>query len=198
MAKLITPSFFPRAAIFFDGRLPGHKRATRLDRMYKTSKQLHSYFLSQPRGIPAWTDAEGEPTTPASLFGVTTAAGAHGKGSSWIPAFAVPAVIEALRQSDAYGEATRLVPGEADPHCARLVRLMLPPGGLVLTSDSDLLAADLGPAGAVVFLRDVTLAAGDGVGGESGQHLVAMEYCPARIASRLGLPPDYGTAAQAF
>lgn len=86
------------------------------------------------------------------------------------PPFMVPAAIEHLRSylpraSDSAAPHPRpLQPGwslvhmaaaEADPYCALHARRT---GAAILTSDSDLLAYDLGPNGSVVFLNTLELA----------------------------------------
>ena len=68
------------------------------------------------------------------------------------PPFLVPAVIEALRNSQDWAPLIQVVPGEADTYCAQDVRQN---GGIVLTSDSDLLVQDLGADGRVSFFWDV-------------------------------------------
>lgn len=68
------------------------------------------------------------------------------------PPFMIPAVLEALKNSDDWGELVLVVPGEADMFCAQDVREN---GGTLLTTDSDLLIQDLGPKGSVSFLWDV-------------------------------------------
>ncbi|KAK7417046.1 hypothetical protein QQX98_004807 [Neonectria punicea] len=90
------------------------------------------------------------------------------------PSFHVPAVIEALRLSR-YQSRVRLVPGEADAYCAQH---LLELGGTVLTSDSDLLAHDLG-RGSVMFLRDIHL--------DGDSRLTCATFSPGHICERLGL-----------
>jgi hypothetical protein len=67
------------------------------------------------------------------------------------PAFLVPAVLDALRKRPNYGSLVSVVPGEADAFCASHLKIH---GGVVLTSDSDLLVHDVG-AGRVAFFRDM-------------------------------------------
>ena len=66
--------------------------------------------------------------------------------------FLVPAVIEALRSHREWTPLIQVVPGEADTFCAQDVRRN---GGIVLTSDSDLLIQDLGVDGRVSFFWEV-------------------------------------------
>lgn len=94
------------------------------------------------------------------------------------PSFLVPAVIDALKQNTRYQTLVHQVPGEADAYCAEHLSTH---GGIVLTSDSDLLVHDLG-GGRVVFFRDIHAADGN-----SGWE--CLLYDPLTICPRLGLPP---------
>lgn len=91
----------------------------------------------------------------------------------------MPAVIEALLSSP-YASLTSVVPGEADSYCAYTCRQT---GGIIFTSDSDLLAHDLGPEGRVVLFRDIESAHI----ASKGLILKITEYHPAGIAARLNL-----------
>ncbi len=95
--------------------------------------------------------------------------------------FLVPAVLDALSTSP-YASVTSVVLGEADLFCARAVKEH---GGIILTSDSDLLLYDLGPLGAVVFLNQFKLQGAHGSSSECGT-LKASLTRPSKIASRLG------------
>ncbi len=92
----------------------------------------------------------------------------------------------------------QLVPAEADTHCALHARRT---GAAVLTSDSDLLAYDLGTDGSVVFWDSLDLVVsardlgregdgdgdGDGGGGEV-PILLGTRYHSPSLSSRLNLP----------
>ena len=65
--------------------------------------------------------------------------------------FLVSAVIDALVISQ-YADIIEVVPGEADAFCANAARKL---GGVVLTSDSDLLLYDLGQQGGVAFFSQL-------------------------------------------
>ena len=67
------------------------------------------------------------------------------------PPFMVPAILDVLSNSK-YASVTEVVPDEADPYCARAARES---GGIILTSDSDMLVYDLGDHGAVAFLNSL-------------------------------------------
>ncbi|KAF2139339.1 uncharacterized protein K452DRAFT_310771 [Aplosporella prunicola CBS 121167] len=162
------------AAIFFDGLLPAAKRDTRLKRLDAYLKQLIEFHGSHSAGsavAPQRVSAEDDIFAARPLSVKMRA----------LPAlpFLVPAVIERLQRSR-HGSVTRVVAAEADAFCAAAVKR---DGGWLLTSDSDLLVHDLGPAGAVVLFRDINRILLPG-----RAQLKAVEYCPARIAQTLGLP----------
>ncbi|RYP80149.1 hypothetical protein DL770_006344 [Monosporascus sp. CRB-9-2] len=71
-----------------------------------------------------------------------------------------PAVIEALTACQDWGPLIQVVPGEADTFCARDVRQN---GGIVLTSDSDLLIQDLGSNGRVSFFWNIVYDRSSGI-----------------------------------
>lgn len=100
--------------------------------------------------------------------------------------FLVPTVIEALVHSQ-YGTMTEVVPGEADTFCATRARTC---GGVVLSSDSDLLVGDLGLEGSVSFFKDLTLTGT----GDMSQCIKTMIFSPRDIATRLGLADLRGLA----
>ena len=157
--------------------MPEAKRPVRLERSYRTSAQLRDVFAFYQRDNLPGFDVKGPRT--GSLLPA--------------PAFAVPAVLDALRASPIYGPLTTVVPGEADTFCAEHARTH--GGGTVITSDSDLLVQDLGADGAVVLFRDIDLprgetavgAAGAGAGAGAAKPLVATTYRLATICRRLGL-----------
>ena len=96
------------------------------------------------------------------------------------PPFLVPAIIEALLTSK-YKAITSVIPGEADAYCAHFARKH---GGIILTSDSDLLVHDLGEAGRVILFKDI-----DSIHLPSkGKCLKVQQYQPFAIAAKLGLP----------
>ncbi len=164
--------------MYFDGYLPEAKRAVRLERSFRTSAQLRSVFSFYQRdNLPSF-DVKGPRT--GSLLPA--------------PAFAVPAVLDALLASGVYGPLTAVVPGEADTFCAQRAR-SLDGTSTIVTSDSDLLVYDLGPGTDVVFFRDVDL---DPRRPKKPPPLLVTTYSPAAICGRLGLDVDSGLAAFAF
>lgn len=139
--------------------------------MIKSTNQLTTLFASNPSGCLA-AHLFPQATEPSvNLFRVGAT-----EGKSLVnPSFLVPAIIDALRKSDRYKDAVRLVPGEADNYCAKDV---ISNGGLVITSDSDLLAQDLG-TGEVAFFRDIHR--------DDNQRVVSAVFAMANIMQRLGL-----------
>jgi XPG domain containing len=97
------------------------------------------------------------------------------------PPFLVTSVVEALRQHEEYAAKTWLVPGEADPYCAAYARLH---GATIFTADSDSLAFDLGPRGAVMLLGNLSIGGLDDVG---SRRLLGKIYHLGKIARRFGL-----------
>lgn len=142
-----------------------------MERMIKSTNQLITLFASNPSGCLAahlFPQAT-QPSVNPFRIGAT-------EGKSLInPSFLVPAIIDALRRSDRYKDTVCLVPGEADNYCAKDV---ISNGGLVLTSDSDLLAQDLG-TGEVAFFRDIHR--------DDNQRVVSAVFATANIMQRLGL-----------
>lgn len=181
----MTPNGSSRSAIIFDGYLPEAKTEERKQRLLRLSKGLGNYFASHPTGVPSGRTGRSQNVV---LFPGPFAL--NSGGSLPIPAFLVPAVIEALNKSGPYGTLTRVVPGEADSFCALHVRSH---GGVVLTSDSDLLVHDLGQNGSVAFFSDLELKVDSGE-----QVVVAAEYLPAHICTRLSIAPGKGIRALAF
>jgi len=101
------------------------------------------------------------------------------------PPFLVPAVIEALMHSQ-YGNFTQVVRGEADEFCATRARNF---GGVVFSSDSDLLVADLGSDGYVSLFKDICLETNDG-----SKTVKTSIFKSKGIAAKLGLPDLLGLA----
>ena len=159
-----------RKAIYLDGYLPQSKSLVRMERMARNTAQLKQFFSSNPRGCPHqfFLKDDGKAldlfnlTRPETRVLVT-------------PTFLVPAVTDALRQHPLYQSLVHLVPAEADTHCAQHLAKH---GGIVLTSDSDLLVHNLGN-GVVAFFRDVHIGA--------DARLVSATFIPSQICVRLGL-----------
>lgn len=90
----------------------------------------------------------------------------------------VAAILDALRSCNRYRSLVHVVPGEADVLCAQHVACT---GGLVLTSDSDLLIHHLGE-GKVAMMRDLPR--------EITPSSVCPTFCPRSIARDIGLPDN--------
>ncbi|KAH8912853.1 hypothetical protein BR93DRAFT_906346 [Coniochaeta sp. PMI_546] len=175
------------AAIYFDGYLPSAKEPERKRRLCDLSKGLRSYYSLHPSGVP-----KGSPTVKAQTPVSVSFSSAVGGSSKKLPtpAFLVPAVLEALCASETYAPVIKLVPGEADIFCARHVSST---GGMIITSDSDLLVHDLGTEGCVSFFSSVEFKSHAGV-----EVATAAEYSSSRICERLSCPLDMGLSSLAF
>ncbi|KAL2159887.1 hypothetical protein VTH06DRAFT_2020 [Thermothelomyces fergusii] len=174
------------SAIYFDSFLPAAKRPERIQRVVDSSRNLIKYHLTYPGGVPGARSPRAGGDDDVDLF--PSAWPAKGKAQPPAPPFLVPAIIDALRGSPDFGHLVQLVPGEADGFCARHVRQH---GGLVLTSDSDLLVYDLGQAGGVVFLADIDA-------DMETLRIRAPQYIPAHLCARLSLNPDTALRPLAF
>lgn len=93
----------------------------------------------------------------------------------------VPAILDAISNSK-YAAVTEVVPDEADPYCARAAKES---GGIILTSDSDLLVYDLGEFGAVAFFSSLELRTG--TGSSSCETIEAAVCRPRDLARQLAL-----------
>ncbi|KAI9681422.1 MAG: hypothetical protein M1817_002706 [Caeruleum heppii] len=145
--------------IFFDGHLPPTKHDIRIARLESYVKQLITYRRIYPNApFRPNSSAKHRPSLPA-------------------PSFLVPAIIEALTRSSRYSPLTSVIPSEADAYCAQYTHDY---GGLILTSDSDLLVHDLGSRGGACFFQDLEI--------DERDHVVkALCYEPCTIAKRLDL-----------
>ncbi|KAK4204156.1 XPG domain containing-domain-containing protein [Triangularia verruculosa] len=170
--------------IYFDGFLPTSKRPERMQRLIRSTKELFKYHSTSVTGVPRersrHTDDKKVELFPTSIGGETRAKPPP-------PAFLVPAVIDALRASK-YGPITSVMGGEADGFCADHVRES---GGLVLTSDSDLLVHDLGENGGVIFFTDIDI-------NSEAKKLVAPQFRHAEICRKLSIKSDVGFSYMAF
>ncbi len=133
--------------IYFDGYLPKSKLQVRMQRAVRSTSQLASFCGYNSRGCPRCHITEPVQTASVNAFKI----GRPETKPLEAPSFLVPAVIEALRRSKTYGGIIQVVPGEADGYCAKAAADI---GGVVITSDSDLLVHDLG-AGGVALLRNI-------------------------------------------
>lgn len=163
-------------AIYFDAYLPVGKRDVRMDRSAKLFIQLMQFCNNSPKGCDS-KYLFGTAEDNLDLF-TTKQPSTHKQLVP--PSFLVPAIIDALDQCPRYCHLVSLVPGEADAFCAQHLAAH---GGIVLTSDSDLLVHDLGQ-GKVVFFRDIHASATD--------TWKCLVYDSKKICERLGLKPSGG------
>lgn len=174
---------FCRKKIYFDGFLPPSKLDVRLKRLQGSTKQLSAFH--ETHSEPCRTSFPSPEQNPPPLF-----RGASLRtGLTALPPlpFIVPAILEALAASTTYGNSTEVVPGEADLYCAKY---LLEYGGIVFTSDSDLLVHDLGPRGAVSFFNDIEMTVED--------TLRTSVFQAAALSDRLKLLEPNGTQSLAF
>lgn len=138
-----------RDAIYFDGYLPETKLSERMKRGVKASvdSAQHRSMLADGyrRRVPPTSHEDELP------FFLVPGKHTHSRTRSLTPVFLVPIVLDALRSSAAYRYLVHVVPGEADSFCADQLKSH---GGVVLTSDSDLLVHDVGN-GRVAFFREI-------------------------------------------
>ncbi|MCJ1431172.1 hypothetical protein MMC27_000523 [Xylographa pallens] len=164
--------------IYFDGYLPIAKRPVRISRLESYLKQttvFHANHKDFHRPVHRDCSLAGNLT---DLFDLSRPVPPKFRGLPAAP-FLVPAVLDSLNDSK-YAAITQVVPGEADSFCAAAARAS---GGIVLTSDSDLLIHDLGPAGAVVFFDHLELLQC----GEKHYQMSARIGQPSKIAQSLNL-----------
>lgn len=161
-----------RKGIYFDGFLPESKLPVRMERMVKLTGQMNQFYATAANGCATQHLTSGD-DIEIDLFSPSQ----PDAKQLLPPSFLVPAVIEALKEDGRYQQLVHQVPGEADGYCAKRVSTQ---GGIVLTSDSDLLIHDLGD-GKVVFLRDLQVP-------EGKQAMSCILYDPSNICSKLRLP----------
>ncbi|KAL7933566.1 XPG domain-containing domain-containing protein [Trichoderma chlorosporum] len=157
-------------AIYFDGYLPESKQHVRMERVMKLTSRLNSFYSSHSMACPRKYVAPVD-----DIYLDASNPGKFPDKTLLDPGFLVPAIIDAVRGSPRYREKCFIVPGEADAYCASDVAKH---GGTILTSDSDLLAHELGN-GKVAFFRDIH---------ENASSMLACTmYAPRAIYTKLGL-----------
>jgi hypothetical protein len=168
--------------IFFDGFLPLDKSKIRKARLEASARDLctfHATFLDGFH-VPKYANNLSS-ITASQLFDPLLSIPLHLRGLP-TAAFLVPAVIDAIQQSE-YVSITAVVPDEADPFCAGAA---CENGGIILTSDSDLLVYNLGTHGAVTAFNQLELGSDD----ESSRKCAVFRASvsqPSETAQRLGL-----------
>ncbi|CAD0101252.1 unnamed protein product [Aureobasidium mustum] len=161
--------------VFFDGLLPLSKQSTRLSRLQSYANQLVTFKALNKEDLPARMD-----NVKSSKSDVLSAVVSSNRLKALpAPPFLVPAVIEMLLESR-FSSLVSVIPGEADAYCADAARKH---GGVIFTSDSDLLVHDLGEYGKVILFRDLETIHLP----SRGKCLKTQEYHPAAIAKRFEL-----------
>ncbi|KAK6001833.1 hypothetical protein QM012_002323 [Aureobasidium pullulans] len=162
-------------SVFFDGLLPLSKQSTRLSRLQSYANQLVTFKALNKEDLPARMD-----NVQSSKSDVLSAVVSSNRLKALpAPPFLVPAVIEMLLESS-FSSLVSVIPGEADAYCADAARKH---GGVIFTSDSDLLVHDLGESGKVILFRDLETIHLP----SRGKCLKTQEYHPAAIAKRFEL-----------
>ncbi|TRX88898.1 hypothetical protein FHL15_010241 [Xylaria flabelliformis] len=176
--------------IYFDGYLPPSKWQVRRQRLLHQSQTMKNLLTSHPHGSSRLPEDAFE--TIKAEISLTRSIG-HSSHSRWLPKppFLVPAVIEILKSCPMWGPLVKVVSGEADMFCAEDIRRH---GGVLLTSDSDLLITDLGPDGTVSFFTDVVAADRS----DKSQGLMACKFSLHIINDTLGLNNVGGISRVAF
>ncbi|KAJ6021675.1 hypothetical protein N7540_007179 [Penicillium herquei] len=189
--------------ICFDGALPVTKRKTRLGRIERSRQRLET-SRRQPLVAPSSEQRQRSPMKPAQCWSNRNLPSCF-KNLPENP-FMVSAVFEDLKhrwtkpqlateleqEIDAlelgageypWADITVMVPGEADPECARIASLA---GAAVLTNDSDLAVHDLGPHGAVVMLNSLHLL--EDAANKNKSEIRGLRLLPEKICQRIGIP----------
>ncbi|KAL8862381.1 MAG: hypothetical protein Q9178_001390 [Gyalolechia marmorata] len=170
--------------IYFDGYLPLHKRHVRLSRLESYLKDLVKVQNKYPNGLGVAESApQPLPLLSSHLFNSFHSVHGSLRGLPTLP-FLVPAVLDAL-STTRYASITDIVPGEADTYCAKAVK---DHGGMILTSDSDMLVYDIGDNNAVIFFSGLEIQEDPNAATGVISLLRAKIYPTAQIANRLGLP----------
>ncbi|KAG8428129.1 hypothetical protein J3459_006027 [Metarhizium acridum] len=157
--------------LYFDGFLPRAKLQVRMGRMMRATTRLKRLYVSHLQGCPVSCLAADDIGADIDIY----KSGGTDVCPLVDPCFLVPAVLNCLRESTQYRNITEVVPGEADHFCAANVSMH---GGVLITSDSDLLVHNLGE-GQVAFFRDLHT--------ESGHCFKFLSFAPRQIFEKVGL-----------
>lgn len=159
-----------REAIYFDGALPEHKKAVRIERLQAYIDKLVVFKTIHDE----LTKASKSLTSEVSQKNIQQKIEAT-RRSLPPPPFLVFAVIEAL-QSSKYASRTFVVDGEADDFCAAKAMNMSQedarPHFSIFTNDSDLIIPGVGDRVRVVLINEMS---SDMEGGT--QTLSGVEFC---------------------
>jgi hypothetical protein len=137
--------------IFFDGGLPHHKRAVRMDRLGKLRRQLEVTRHSYPGPFECCRQAD--TTGIAAWFWQTTPPPSNAAALP-PPPFMVASVVEVLQSDDSqWKDRVSVVPGEADAWCASVARnVSMSTDVAILSNDSDMFVYALGAHGHAAIL----------------------------------------------
>ncbi|KAF2968848.1 hypothetical protein GQX73_g4763 [Xylaria multiplex] len=176
--------------IYFDGYLPPSKWQVRRERLLRQSQLMKDLLVSHPDGSSQLPEDAFATVKPEIAL---TRSFGHSSRFNWLPMppFLIPAVIEILKSCHTWSPLVEVVCGEADMFSAEDVRRR---GGVLLTSDSDLLITDLGPNGSVSFFTDVVMATRS----DKEEGLVACKLSLNTINDALGLNNVGGLPRVAF
>lgn len=170
--------------IYFDGFLPQTKREIRLARLESLLRGLVITQDQYSGGFAVPQSTDDRLYEPADLFNSTRSLNPPLRKIP-TPPFLVSAVLDALAQSR-YASVTKVVPGEADFFCAQATKDL---GGIVLTSDSDMLVHYLGDDGSVIFLHHLEIRSEPTRETQKcNSLLIGIVQRPAEIARRFRLP----------
>ena len=181
--------------IYFDGYLPDEKRPVREARLDQALRSLVAYRSQHPRGFETNIALENDSSLRIEQIGLKVLTPrSTPKRFLGVPpgSFINAAVLECLVHS-AYARVTQVVPGEADPYCAHRARSE---GGIILTSDSDLLVHDLGCDGSVVFIEQLEFRYTN-CGSSKTMNCISIRaniFEPHDVAHELGIPDMIGLA----
>ena len=166
--------------MYFDGLLPPQKRPVRISRLESYLTQLIKFHSDYPNGLRVEPSTLKPVTiTSKDLFDVARPVTKQLRGLSASP-FLVPAIMDTLSISK-YADVMQVVHGEADSFCAYQA---FEHGGIVMTSDSDLLVYDLGMQGGVAFFNQIEIQNHN----ESKCHVIAAPlFRPHEIAKKLSI-----------
>ncbi|MCJ1472540.1 hypothetical protein MMC13_001189 [Lambiella insularis] len=173
--------------IYFDGYLPLQKRSVRISRLESYLKQMITFREKYKLFESASLAVDTSPIDATDLLSLSKPVPSKFRGLPAAP-FLVPAVLDTLSTS-LYADLIEVVPGEADSYCAAAAGRN---GGILFTTDSDLLIHNLGPEGAVAFFDQLELQPCD----EMSEHryLSVRLAQPSGIADKLGIDNLCGIA----
>lgn len=177
-----------RKRIYFDGYLPDCKIPERLQRRRKHSEKLQTHYARFTKGIPLVSLQTQDDVENSGSSGPRKTICSSSFSHMLSPPFLVPCVVEALSSHLEYNQILYVTPGEADDYCAKYVQEN---GGVVLTSDSDLLVYNLGIQGNVCYLDDIGLERFE-------PDFCCQMYSSENMLERFSLSHEHGMAALAF